>query len=287
MPYIYGSGQGYFYACVFQGLGATHLFRIYQTASIRIYECEFDNMYLWMQAGGEADIYRTNYRKGTYGLLLYNSIAGNYDDIFIHDATDYPIYFVYISTGGELTNLRTRRLNYETFRCHALTANINLTNADLSAWTFYWTGACTGKVFRKYTFDLIVTYPNGTAFANANVLISNAVEGLIYNGTTDAYGHIPQQTLTMGFYNQTGGNTIYSYNAFWLNATSADGQYIYYKSWTMENLANWEIALLPTTTTTTPVNTANYMLIGSMLSMPIMLAIALHQRKKANAPKTK
>ena len=99
---------------------------------------------------------------------------------------------------------------------------------------------------------------------------------------TDTDGEIPQQTVTAGFYNQTGGNTIYSYNPYQIDITK-DGYITYSRNFTQLEEKSWNIALLPTT----PVNTANYMLIGSMLSTPIMLAIALHQRKQHKTPKTK
>jgi hypothetical protein len=177
---------------------------------------------------------------------IYYAFSGAVDRVTVTSGTVVYLSFLVTST-MTLNNVYARGNTYvvSLYPYGVPIADVVFINPNIETWAFSWWGAYTGEVWGKYTFDLTVTYPNGTVFANANVLLSNAVEGLIYNGTTDAYGHIPQQVLTDGFYNVTGGNAIYSYNPYWLNASSPDGSYVYYKSWTVENLANWEIALLP------------------------------------------
>jgi hypothetical protein len=145
-----------------------------------------------------------------------------------------------------------------------------------------------------WTFDLIATYPNGTAFANANITISNMIQGIIYEDTTDSNGEIPQQLLLERLYDASSGGTAfnasyYNYNPYWLNATSTDEQYIYYKSWTLENLANWEIALLPSTTPSLFTPTA--LALSTTFAIPYALCFALilnysYRKRRKNTSNT-
>lgn len=50
-------------------------------------------------------------------------------------------------------------------------------------------------IFLQYTFDLTVIDAAGTAISGASVTIADAAGTMVYFGTTDASGQIPQQTL--------------------------------------------------------------------------------------------
>jgi len=91
-----------------------------------------------------------------------------------------------------------------------------------------------------------VTYPNGTAFENANVTITYYGQGggTAYSGTTDSNGQIPTQTFTYGFYNRTGQETIYDYNPYKISITNSDRHVVEW-NFTLDKPINWAISLEP------------------------------------------
>lgn len=96
-------------------------------------------------------------------------------------------------------------------------------NPDIDIWAFSW-GSATGEIYRQYSLDLYVLNGALTDFVeDANVTLTH--DGTIY-GTwlTNSTGQISTQTLTYGFYNQTGGNTMYGGTAWTLTITHPDWQ---------------------------------------------------------------
>ena len=124
---------------------------------------------------------------------------------------------------------------------------VYLINVDIDAWNFTWAFAGFGIVYRQYTFDLTVTYPNGTGIENANVTIKHYGQGETQDFTelTDANGQISQKTLSMGFYNQTGGNTIYNYNPYNIEITNVTDYQDYNGNFTLSEQTGWTITLTP------------------------------------------
>ena len=53
----------------------------------------------------------------------------------------------------------------------------------------------------------------------------------------------------MGFYNQTGANTIYDYNPYHLEITNATGYQDYSGNFTLSEKTSWEISLQTESTT--------------------------------------
>jgi hypothetical protein len=110
------------------------------------------------------------------------------------------------------------------FRGSGFTARMEGVNVDCSvinaddggvAWTIDWsTGASTGKLYRKYEFDLQVVDNQNDGYplsgAKVNVYDKNG-NPLITEQTTDENGNIPTQTLTRGYYDREHGDTLQDY----------------------------------------------------------------------------
>jgi hypothetical protein len=256
------------YSCLFQTEKSLSPCVISAGTNDTVYNSMFDNVRLANvgTATSTPDFYDIEIKNIGGTTATASRTAGTTDKLFIYDCP--RAFLMSTSWAFSVTNTIVRNVTYLAQLSGSVTGNKYFINMDSDCWKWYpttWAAGSTGKILRQYTFDLTATYPNGTAFSNANVTISNTVEGIVYEGVTDTNGDIPQQILTMGHYNKTGKNTIYSYNPYWLNATSQDGSYIYYKSWTVENLANWEIALLPLTGTYTQDNLYQWFGAGALL----------------------
>lgn len=108
------------------------------------------------------------------------------------------------------------------------TSPMYLVNVESDIWAFNWAGAwADGEIYRQYTYDLTVLNGEITDIVeNANVtLTKNGVN--LGSWLTNSSGQIPTQTLTYGFYNQTGGDTMY------------DGAYPFYLTITHNDWANY------------------------------------------------
>lgn len=156
-------------------------------------------------------------------------------------------YGFWLATTNVVLENAYGRNNTYTFRLDS-NKHSYIVNADVDTWSISWIGEWLGITprfnYRQYTFDLTVTYPNGTAIQNANVTITHYGQGETQDFTelTDASGQIAQKTLTMGFYNQTGGDTIYSYNPHNITITYS-GMQSYSKNFTLAEQTEWIIAL--------------------------------------------
>jgi hypothetical protein len=186
------------------------------------------------------------------GGIPFQSINYDFSASIDRVTMNKPSYVYFLSymvtTSTVFNNLYSRGHSYVIYYSwlSEYAIDVDFINPDFDTWAFY-LGSYTGEVYRKYSFDLTVTFPNGTAIQNANVTITYSGQGggTAYSGTTDSNGKIPTQTLTMGFYNRTGGNTIYNYNPYTLTITSSYGNYS--KEWNLDAKTNWEIAVTPTT----------------------------------------
>lgn len=104
----------------------------------------------------------------------------------------------------------------------ALSFAWTLINTNLDSWTFVRNTTSTqdGKVYRKYTVDFTFSYEtNGSRFEGVNLTISNAYSGWSASFVTNSSGQIPTQTLTHGYYDRFGGNVMYDYGLYEINAT--------------------------------------------------------------------
>lgn len=151
-------------------------------------------------------------RAGSAGLVIYGSTGVSVDHFTIEQADD--AIWTQQSTSFTIKNVYSRG----SARIFKGSTNWQgpayLINFDVDDWTFIFVADATGEVYRQYEFDLTVTYPNGTAFEDVNVTISNEYLDYSDSWLTNSDGQIPTQTYSMGHYNQTGGDTIYDYNPY-------------------------------------------------------------------------
>jgi len=210
------------------------------TYSSQIYECIFDQAYL--QSGVtyvDADIYRITQKKTDYGFRYFSATI---NDAYFHSDV-YALYWHGSYAPYTVTNLKARNCT-KLMQTYSLGAGDDsyLINADVDSWTFAWAGTNTAEIYRQYTFDLTVQFPNGTAIQNANVTISNDYLGSSDSWLTYANGSIPQQTYSYGHYNQTGGNSLYDYNPYNLTVTYPDYQ-TYTALFNITEKTDWTITL--------------------------------------------
>jgi hypothetical protein len=101
-------------------------------------------------------------------------------------------------------------------------------------------GANTIALYRKYSFNLAMTYPNDTAMNGANVTITDYGQGKNQFGTwlTNSTGQVATQ-LTMIKYNKT-KSSGYNYNPYNL-AVTYSGSLVYSKNFTLSATTNWEV----------------------------------------------
>lgn len=149
---------------------------------------------------------------------------------------------------GTWRNLYIRGCIGQSLRFSSITVDVHIINGDLDVWSINWVGASTAEVYRQYEFDLNVTDTTGTPIQNANVTISHYGQGggqdfTILSGSN---GSFATQTLTLGFYNQTGAAVLYDYSPFNITITSTTGHRTYTKNFTFIEQLDWTIRLADT-----------------------------------------
>jgi len=213
-------------------------------ADVVIYNCFFDKVYV----RGYCDIYNLAIFRSIYGVF---EAGGTLEQIFLYDV----FYAIAVSgTSKTVKDVNIIAVDSSTGVRYTGGGNdhylINVDWSGASNWKFYWHNAVPSNIFRQYEFDLTVTYPNGTAIngteTGARVTIQHYGEGggIDYNATLNGDGSINQTALGMGFYNQTGGDTLYSYNPFNIEVSNITGYLSYSKNFTLTKKTQWEIALI-------------------------------------------
>lgn len=199
-----------------------------------------------------------------YGLI--SPLTATMNTIIIRGTPSYLAYFAATCT---ITNLAGSGATTKSFDMGG-SASMYLINSVLDAWTFNWASDATSKLFRQYTFDLQVTYQNGTEITGANVTIYNNT-ALIGSWITNTTGQIPKQTLSIGFYNKTGADTIYSANPFVLTIT-ANGTATYTQNFSIIAPNSWIIAMNP--------DTSGDLVAGFVLAFALSLSLGIVYIKK-------
>jgi hypothetical protein len=178
-----------------------------------------------------------------------DSISAKYDKISLL-SVDYGIRNWGNGNGATISNVYARNCTY-LFNNEALSQSISqyLVNVDADNWTFSWVSqdpqypqTNTSTLYRQYTFDLTVTNSLGEVIPNAVVKITNSAGGSVLSASTDAEGKIPTKALALGFYNNTGGSTMFLLAPYTLTIT-ANGYYQYNTSIPATEKTNWHIAL--------------------------------------------
>ena len=170
---------------------------------------------------------------GLNGLINYVRIT-DCDGAIFHFSTLNGIY----------RNIYSRNMASQLFLSQNAVGDDYVIDADVDAWSFNWWGTNTNKVYRQYIFDCVASFQNITVMQNANVTLTYAGMGggTIGSWLTNSTGQIPTQTLTMGYYNQTNGDTLQSYNPYTLTITKTGFQN-YIKIFIMNQQYNWRISL--------------------------------------------
>lgn len=200
----------------------------------KIYNCILNGVAFAVRASG--DVFNVVVTKGLYGVRLGHASP-------IDKLTLYGVYYAISPYGADNLTVKNvfARGNTYLFDCGAITTDKYAINVDADSWNFRWSGNNTAKVIRQYEFDLAVTHPNGTAFEGVSVTIWNN-QGQVGTWLTDSNGEIPTQILSMGHYNQNGGNTIYSYNPYRIKIESEEYDTIDY-NFTLSDKTAWKIPM--------------------------------------------
>jgi len=220
----------------------------------------------FIEARSNVDYFNINVQKASYGIYYP---TGTWDRVLITDCT-YTLFLRYSAT---VYNIYSRGCT-DFARPHSFKfGDFWLVNPDSDIWTFDFTADSVNEVYRQYEFDLTVTTSANVPIENANVTLTYYGQGGGTHGTwlTNALGQIPSQTVTAGFYNQTGGDTIYDYNPYEITITQA-GYLTYQRNFTQLEAKSWNIALLPTTPVTTTFNSVYY-LVGLATFLPFLLLL--------------
>lgn len=266
------------YSCHFTEDTDTYGLRVFLYGNSNVYDCIFDGkgkgIEVWIGTGSDADFFEVLFLKSS--LICYRaSPTVNRVNFY---GVNRPIEF-YLSYPANVSNVYGRGITPYTFDCHSITADHYVTDADFDKWAFDWTGgaANTAEVYRQYTFNLAVTYPNGTAVngtstgCRATIQHYGQAQTTDYNATLGADGTIPQQTLSMGFYNQTGGDTLYSYNPYNLRIWNLTGYQDINMNFTLSETTKWTQTLQPTTEG----GIATGFIFGGILAFLIMTVLGL------------
>jgi hypothetical protein len=176
---------------------------------------------------------------GSYGARAWRS-DGTYNNVQIFTSniplwwqngpSDYRNCFVRY-TGGYLRQEYTG------------STDSNLIDCDINNWNNWgWSAGFNGKIWRKNTFDLKVTSSRNTGISNANVSIWNR-DGFVGSWLTNNSGQISTQTLAVGYFNRTLGNSMYSENPYNLTVV-ASGYQALTLNFTLSQRTNWQVAML-------------------------------------------
>lgn len=201
-----------------------------------------------------------------------------FDELLIHSYTNV------IGISGALsptfTNLVARNTT-KIAQTFVFSGDLYLVDADVDNWAFTWMISPNGEVHRQYSFDLLVTYPNGTAIngieTGARVVIQHYGEGggIDYNATLNENGMINQIALTMGIYKQSSGDTLNSYNPYNIHIFNVSGFNEYNGNLTLNIKQDLTLSLCPSVDLTLPIA-----LLISFGVICILLVIACIKRKR-------
>ena len=172
---------------------------------------------------------------GSTGLTVDKvTIAGSVNAIWTQQLATFTLTNVYVR---QMTRLFYGSTNWQ--------GPAYLVDFDSDNWDMLFAADATGEVYRQYSFGLTVTNVTNNPVENANVTITYEGQGggTVGSWLTYANGSIPTQTLTQGFYNQTGGDTIYSYNPYNITITKT-GYFSYTQLFTLNDKKEWQMALL-------------------------------------------
>jgi len=235
----FSKANTHLYECAFYTLGNRRTFFHFQG---RAYNCIFDGHY-YIRTGSTGDFFNCFITDTTYAIS--RPVAATQIDRLT--VVESLIAMEFAFSGSQTYRNIYARENTYVFRANSLYADSEnwAINVDSDTWTTFWGGDNhNARVYRQYEFDLNVTDAAGDPRLNANVTIFYYGQGggSVGSWLTYANGSIDTQTLSMGYYNQSGGNSLFSNNPFNLTITM-DGYQTYSKNFTLSEQTSWEIAL--------------------------------------------
>jgi len=205
------NSEASFYSSMFNSIWSSMPF--YGT-NLKIYNSILNyKSYIYDQATTE--IFNTIITGATGASGALYRPSGSYDKISIIESS----YVAYLRPSGTISNLYARGCDKFAYVSFLSFGDFYFIDVDSDTWQFEWGAPSQDNIIRQYSFDLTVFFQNGSYAQNANVTISNSYLGTSDSWLTYANGSVPQQTYSMGHYNQTGGDTIYDYNPYNLTVT--------------------------------------------------------------------
>lgn len=224
-PILDGIGIGYTYLYSLQSF--THYIARYVirgSSGGRIWNSIFSgtpNIYGGTIWASSVDIYNIYISRGYESLRATNAL-NTIDKVTIKDSSQISLYGG-ATDGAILKNLEVQQITYWQLDARY---TYYLVNVNSDTWTINWYSTGTGKTYRQYEFDLNVTDSANYPIEAANVTVSHYGQGYAqdFSVLTGANGSFSTKTLSMGFYNQTGGNTIYEYNPYRISITQSGYQ---------------------------------------------------------------
>lgn len=236
-PYEESGGTVYLYSCHFIATSAVQNIRV----TNRIWNVVLAGRFRFKFCEN-ADFHRVTVTHVVFEPFLVS--YGTMDDLkaFGVGSSGRAVFY---DLKGTVTNLYARGYTYLAMRSGWTTSY--LINADVDTWSFlHWLSS--RNIYRQYEFDLTTTFDNATAIQNANVTLSYCGQGggIVGSWLTNSTGQISTQTLTMGFYNQTGGNMLYNYNPYHLSITF-DNYQSHAQNFALIEKTKWEISLISET----------------------------------------
>jgi hypothetical protein len=176
---------------------------------------------------------------GSYGARAWRS-DGTYNNLQIF-TSNIPLWWQ--NGPSDYRNCYVRYTGGYLRQEYAGSADSNLIDCDINNWNNWgWSASFNGKMWRKNTFDLKVTSSSNTGISNANVSIWNR-EGFVGSWLTNNSGQIITQTLAVGYFNRTLGNSMYSENPYNLTVV-ASGYQTLTLNFTLSQRTNWQVAML-------------------------------------------
>lgn len=183
--------------------------------NLRLYNCVLDGV---MLRDTSSTTYNTVFSNTQRPFFV---VDGSYDKVSVFGC-DYGV-FTWFGEEVTISNSIIKNSGTKDFWMAATTTSGNIYAINtVSDWTTEFSGDCSGKIYRQSTFDLYVLNGNLTDFVeSANVTLTH--DGTVFGSwLTNSTGQISTQTLTYGFYNQTGGDTMYGGTAWTLTITHDD-----------------------------------------------------------------
>jgi hypothetical protein len=208
-----------------------------------VYDCIFDRTLKFYYSNG--DFERVTMIEPFNGGLVVSE--GTFNDFLISNATNYAI-FNQAANNITISNLINRNSPNFIQITSTTTGQVYLIDTVSDTWGIIWAGLPNnGTLWRQNTLNLNVVDQDGEPLEDVEVLITYSGQGSleeVYFGLTPGNGAIPEQTITKGFYNETGGNTLYPFEPYTVSMRRA-GYLTNIFLFNFSNPVNWTIPLMP------------------------------------------